>query len=64
MNTLLIDHGALTAAIDNSRGCEVAAPAHRNRTPYQLLKDGPALALAGEPYERPDIHSVAILGYN
>jgi hypothetical protein len=37
---------------------------NRLRRPYDLLKQGPALSLASEQRERPDVRPTVILGYN
>jgi hypothetical protein len=64
MKTLLTDPEIQTGTYGNSSACEIPASIDRLSTPYQLLKAGPALSLAGECSERPEIRSVAILGYN
>jgi hypothetical protein len=64
MRDLLTDQEIQTGANGNSNAYEIPASTYRLSTPYQLLKAGPALSLAGESSERPEIRSVTILGYN
>jgi hypothetical protein len=62
--TSLLKRVTPIGAVNNTTFYEVPATTNRLDTAYQLLKVGPALSLASEIYERPEIRTIAILGYN
>jgi hypothetical protein len=62
--TSLLKHATPIGSVNNATFYEVPATINRLGTPYQLLKAGPALSLASDIFERPEIRAIAILGYN
>lgn len=47
-----------------SDGYWASVTKNRARNPYELLKGEPALSLASERRDRPDVRCTVILGYN
>ncbi|MBN3824418.1 hypothetical protein G3O00_12445 [Burkholderia sp. Ac-20384] len=57
-------HSEFDAAFDEPAMAEAGAPEESRVTSYQAVLQEPMTSLVGNTIDRPDVASVAILGYN